>query len=142
MEETVKEGHISLFAMIIWIIIDLLLCCILIGVVKLVVDLVKFATNKLEITTKNIHGRKGLINREELDAPLNKITGIKVEQGFFGQVFNYGTIKISTATASYAFEYFDHPQEFKAVLNQQIDKYEDDQAIRHAQRIAQAMNQQ
>lgn len=142
MEETVKEGHISLFSMIIWIIIDLFLCCFFVGFVMLAVHIVKFSTSKLEITTRNIHGRKGLIRREELDAPLNKITGIKVEQGLFGQIFNYGTIIITTAATTCTFEYFDHPQEFKTLLNQQIDKYEDDQAIRHAQRIAQAMNQQ
>lgn len=41
-------------------------------------------------------------------------------------MFNYGTVSITTASTAFNFDYIDKPNEFKNILNNQIEKYDDD----------------
>ncbi len=104
-EKTIKSAKLSLVAYIFKFILDLFACCFLIGFIWLPKDLIKFFTTKIEITNKRIIGKTGLVNTNELDSPLNKINGIQVIQGMLGKIFNYGTIKITTASSFFIFNY-------------------------------------
>lgn len=139
MEEIVKEGKISIATLIVRIIVDIVACAILIGFIWLIKDLIKFFTTKLIITNKRVNGKTGLINTNELDSPLNKINGIQVKQGLFGKIFNYGTISITTASTVFNFDYIDKPNEFKNILNNQIEKYDDDRIEKQAKKMAEAI---
>ena len=139
MEETVKEGKISIATLIIRLIIDFFAMCILIGFIWIVKDLIKFFITKLIITNKRVNGKTGLINTNELDSPLNKINGVQVRQGLFGKIFNYGTVSITTASTVFNFDYIDKPNEFKTILNNQIEKYDDDRIEKQAKKMAEAM---
>lgn len=139
MEETVKEGKISIATLIIRLIIDLFAMCILIGFVWFIKDLIKFFTTKLIITNKRVNGKTGLINTNELDSPLNKINGVQVKQGLFGKIFNYGTVSITTASTVFNFDYIDKPNEFKTILNNQIEKYDDERIEKQAKKLAEAV---
>ena len=121
MEEIVREGKISVATLVIRLIIDFFAWFIIVGFVWTVRDLIKFFTTKLVITNKRVSGKTGLINTNELDSPLNKINGIQVKQGLFGKMFNYGTISITTASTVFNFDYIDKPNEFKTILNNQIE---------------------
>lgn len=139
MEETIKEGKISIATLIIRLIIDFFAMCILIGFIWIIRDLIKFFTTTLIITNKRVNGKTGLINTNELDSPLNKINGVQVKQGLFGKIFNYGTISITTASTVFNFDYIDKPNDFKNILNNQIEKYEDDRIEKQAKKMAEAM---
>lgn len=139
MEETIKEGKISIATLIIRLIIDLFAICIFIGVVWIIKDLIKFFTTKLIITNKRVSGKTGLINTNELDSPLNKINGVQVRQGLFGKIFNYGTVSITTASTVFNFDYIDKPNEFKTILNNQIEKYDEERIEKQAKKMAEAM---
>ena len=130
MEETVKEAKISVATLII---------SILIGFIWVIRDLIKFFTTKLKITTKRVNGKTGLINTNELDSPLNKINGIQVNQGLFGKIFNYGTILITTASTVFKFDYIDKPNDFKTILNNQIEKYDEERIEQQARKLAEAV---
>ena len=103
-------------------------------------DLIRYFTTKLEITNKRIRGKIGLVNTNELDSPLNKINSVQVLQGFFGKVFNYGTIVITTASSVFEFGYITNPNEFKNILNNQIEAYDENKMDMQAKKIAEAMN--
>lgn len=139
MDEIVKEGKISVATIVIRIIIDIFAMCILIGFVWIIKDIIKFITTKLVITNTRVRGKVGLINTNELDSPLNKINGIQIKQGLFGKIFNYGTISITTASTSFEFEYIEKPNEFKNILNAQIEKYDDDRIQKQAEKLASAI---
>lgn len=139
MEETIKEGKISIATLIIRLIIDFCALCILVGVVWIVKDLIKFFTTKLIITNKRVNGKTGFINTNELDSPLNKINGVQVRQDLFGKMFNYGTVSITTASTVFNFDYIDKPNDFKAILNNQIEKYDDERIEKQAKKMAEAM---
>ena len=108
-------------------------------IIWIVKDLIKFFTTKLIITNKRVNGKTGLINTNELDSPLNKINGVQVRQGLFGKIFNYGTVSITTASTVFNFDYIDKPNEFKTILNNQIEKYDDDRIEKQAKKMAEAM---
>lgn len=139
MEKTIKEGKISIATLIIRLIIDFVAMCILIEFIWIIKDLIKFFTTKLIITNKKVNGKMDLINTNELDSPLNKINGVQVRQGLFGKIFNYGTISITTASTVFNFDYINKPNEFKTILNNQIEKYDDDRIEKQAKKMAEAM---
>lgn len=140
MEETIKKAKLSVVALVFKLIVDFFACCILIGLVWLPRDLIRYFTTKLEITNKRIRGKIGLVNTNELDSPLNKINSVQVLQGFFGKIFNYGTIVITTASSVFEFGYITNPNEFKNILNNQIETYDENKMDMQAKKIAEAMN--
>ena len=140
MEETIKKAKLSVVALVFKLIVDFFACCILIVLVWLPRDLIRYFTTKLEITNKRIRGKIGLVNTNELDSPLNKINSVQVLQGFFGKIFNYGTIVITTASSVFEFGYITNPNEFKNILNNQIEAYDENKMDMQAKKIAEAMN--
>ena len=139
MEQIVKEYKISIVCICFRLLIDFFAMCILIGFIWLISDLITFFTTKLTITNKRVIGKTGLININQLDSPLNKINGIQVEKGLFGQIFNYGTIKITTSSTVFNFKYIAYPDEFRTTLNNQIEQYDDERIKKQAQELAAAM---
>ena len=139
MEKDIKEGKISIACFVFKLIIDLFAMCILIGFVWTVKDIIKFFTTKLVITNKRVRGKTGLINTNELDSPLNKINGVQVKQGLLGKMFNYGTISITTASTVFHFDMISEPNDFKTILNNQIEIYDEERIEKQAKKMAEAM---
>lgn len=140
MEETVKRAKLSVVALIFKLFVDLFACCILVGLVWLPRDLIKYFTTILEITNKRVRGKTGLVKTNELDSPLNKINSVQVKQGAFGKIFNYGTVAITTPSSVFEFDYVTNPSEFKTILNNQIEAYDENKMEVQAKKIADAMN--
>ena len=139
MEETVKVAKLSAVALACKLVVDFFAMCILIGFYWLPRDLIRYFTTKLEITNKRVKGKTGLINTNELDSPLNKINGIQVKQNMFGKMFNYGTLSITTASSVFLFNYINNPNEFKTILNNQIESYDDERIEKQAKKLANAI---
>ena len=140
MEETIKIAKLSVVALVFKLFVDLFACCIIIGLVWLPRDLIRYVTTKLEITNRRIKGKIGLINTNELDSPLTKLNSVQVKQGLFGKMFNYGTIIITTSSSAFEFDYVTKPNEFKTIINNQIESYEENKMDMQAKKIADAMN--
>lgn len=140
MEETIKKAQLSVVALIFKLFIDLFACCIMIGLVWFPRDLINYFTSKLEITNRRIKGKTGLIKTNELDSPLNKINSVQVKQGLCGKIFNYGTIIITTSSSVFEFDYVNKPNQFKTILNNQIEAYDENKMEMQAKKIANAMN--
>lgn len=139
MEKTILEAKISVATLIINLIVDVLACVILIGFVWFIKDIIAFFTTNLTITNKRIHGKTGLINTNELDSPLNKINGVQVKQGMVGKIFNYGTISITTASTVFHYTCISKPNDFKTILNNQIEIYDDERIEKQAKKMAEAI---
>lgn len=70
-------------------------------------------STKLEITDTMIIGKKGIIKTESMESPINKVTSVKVNQGFFGKLFKYGDIYINTPSGEYSFQCLANAEEVK-----------------------------
>lgn len=96
--------------------------------------------NILAITNKKIFGKVGIVKKQELESPLNKIQNIKIERTFWGRVFGYGTINITTDSGIYSFKYIRKTNEFKNKIMAQIEISEYDKMDIQAKKIAEAFD--
>lgn len=96
----------------------------LVSIIFLVVrPLLRIHNTSLSFTNKKVAGCTGIIRKDVMETPLNKITSVSVSQGFFGKMFGYGDVSITAASASYTFPGIASPDKFRSALMQQIDAY-------------------
>ncbi len=112
---------------------------LLIPVFKAIAATICFMKVELSFTNKRVLGKVGVFNTKALDAPLNKIQTVGVQQPFFGKIFNYGTVTIDTASGKFAFGYVKNADAFKSQLMGQVDQFEEDRIKQQADEMARAM---
>ena len=112
---------------------------LLIPVFKAIKKTVLYFKAEIAITSKRIVGKTGFIKTNVLDAPLNKIQNVSVNQRRAGKIFNYGTLSINTAAGVYNFDGISAPDAFKGMIMEQIDQYEEDRVKQQAAEMANAM---
>lgn len=112
---------------------------LIIGLAVMIKPLFAIIFTELAITDKKVMGKIGFIRTEEMNSPLNKIQNVKVSNGFFGKIFNYGQVAITTTSGTYNFSYISKPNKFKNTLMAQIDNSENDKMDLNAQKIADAI---
>ena len=94
-------------------------CCmfmIIIGLFTIWKKIFTILTTKLEITDTLVSGKTGLIHTEKMESPISKITSVKVEQNFFGKIFNYGDVYINTPAGQYNYSCIAEPNKVKDYL--------------------------
>jgi uncharacterized membrane protein YdbT with pleckstrin-like domain len=77
------------------IILGFLLLIVAIGLVLLVVAYIRIKSTEIAITNKRIIAKFGFIKRDTVEINLDKIEALRVEQGFWGRMLNFGTLIIS-----------------------------------------------
>ena len=139
-ETVVKQAEKSIVGLIPTWISGVLFCwLLLIPFIKAVVATIKYFRTELAVTSKRIIGRVGLGDTDSLDAPLNKIQNVSVSTPFWGKIFKYGDIKISTAADTFTVKFIKNPEKFKGAVMAQIDQYEEDRVKQQAAEMANAM---
>lgn len=85
---------------------------ILLVVIKTVITIfviIQWLNEYYEITTKDIVHRRGLILKKEERHLLQHIGSVSIEQGVFGRIFNFGTLKLFNWTKEkYVYLYLIH----------------------------------
>lgn len=139
-ETIVKKAELNgLFLVWTWIKGILFCWVLLIPTIKAIIATVRFKNIELGVTTKRIIGKIGVAETQALDAPLNKIQNVSVEQPFFGKIFNYGTVVVNTAAGVFKFGAIRNADAFKRMIMSQIDQYEEDRMKEQADQMAKAM---
>lgn len=120
----------------------LLLCFLIVPVYRALKRTVSYFCTDLAITNKKVIGRsrEGWFKTATLDAPLNKVQNVSVNQGFLAKIFNYGIVTVVTAGGSIQFWGIKSPDAFKAALMSQIDEYEEERVKQQAAEMANAMS--
>ena len=85
--------------------------------------LVAMLTTELYFTNKLIYGKVGFINTKDLTSPLDKIDHVSVESGLGGKLLEYGTIVVHSISGKYNFQFISHPEHFRDVLLDTIERY-------------------
>ena len=108
-DESLIEGEVVLHrARISWwsqagmIVLGVLLLVVLVGLFLLVGAWIKVHSAELAITNRRVIAKFGFIKRDTVEINLEKVEALRVEQGFFGRMLNFGTIFISGAGTSVA----------------------------------------
>ena len=58
----------------------------------------KWYIEKIVVTNQAVYLRTGLISRDVKRLPLRNIKDVSFEQGFFGRIFGFGTVMITSTT--------------------------------------------
>lgn len=73
-----------------------------------------YASSELVITDRRVLIKTGIVRRQTLELFIARVESIGVDQGFFGRMFDYGTVLIrGTGGSEEAFEAIAHPLEFR-----------------------------
>jgi uncharacterized membrane protein YdbT with pleckstrin-like domain len=84
------------------------------------------ATTDLGVTNKRVIAKSGLIGRRTVEQRIQKIESIRVDQGIFARMLDYGTIMIhGTGGATTPIRNVANPFAFKRAVESVIDDYED-----------------
>jgi uncharacterized membrane protein YdbT with pleckstrin-like domain len=83
-------------------------------------DYVDWSSRQYIITNFRVIQVWGIVNKNVIDSSLEKVNDVKMDQSFFGRIFNYGDIEILTASelGVNLFRHIGDPIHFKtAMLN-------------------------
>ena len=139
-EQLVKKADKNgLFLIGVWLKGILFCWLLLIPLIKAIITTIKFTKVELAITNKRVIGKIGVLNTSSLDSPLNKIQNVAEKQKFWGKIFNYSTITITTAAGSYTYDCIKNGAQFKNAIMAQIEQYEEDRIKQQASEMAAAM---
>jgi uncharacterized membrane protein YdbT with pleckstrin-like domain len=83
---------------------------------------IRLYSTHLALTDRRIIGKAGIITRQTLDTPLNKIDTIKITKGTRGLIFNYGKMHILTTTEKFVFKGIANPEDFKQKIFSEINR--------------------
>lgn len=140
-EKVVKQAKLSPISLIVsWVGGILFFWLIFIPTIKAIRNTVAFFLTELSVTNKRVIGKVGIINTKSMDASLNKVQNVSVSSGLFGKIFNYGTVRISTAAGEFIFNNVSNPDEFKGTIMSQIDIFEEDRIQAQATQMANAIH--
>jgi membrane protein YdbS with pleckstrin-like domain len=102
------------------------LLLLLIFLVSAFKPLRELLTTEVAITDQRVISKKGWLSTAVISTPLDKVNNINVRQSFFGNMFNYGNIEITTATTldtdNHLISALNRPDNFRNVLSEEIEK--------------------
>ncbi len=83
----------------------------------------KWYIEKIVVTNQAVYLRKGIISRDVKKLPLRQIQDVSYDQGFFGRIFGFGTVKITSATIGGILGYkcMPNPNEMVLTISQAIE---------------------
>jgi uncharacterized membrane protein YdbT with pleckstrin-like domain len=94
-ETILHRARVSYWSQAGLIILGFLLLIVVVGLVLLVVAYIRIKSTEIAITNKRIIAKFGFIKRDTVEINLDKIEALRVEQGFWGRMLNFGTLIIS-----------------------------------------------
>lgn len=142
-EKIVKRAEISKAIYIIPLVIGILTLVIFIGIFFILLAIVLFINAsgaELIITNKHLIGKTGVISSNKMQIPLNMINTVSYEKGVFGNMFGYGTIKITSQMEDCVFDNVKDVELFQKTLLNEIQKFDDNKMIKQSKFISEALN--
>jgi len=91
-------------------------------IVPLPIAVVNYFSSEFGVTNKRIVMKTGFIRRKTLELLLKNTESINVEQGYFGRMLNFGTVRITgTGGTLHPYNKIPSPLTFRWKVQEQID---------------------
>jgi len=94
-ETIIHRGRVSWWSEFWLILLGLLTLVIVVGLFLLIWAWIRVRSTEIAITNKRIIAKFGFIKRSTVEINLDKVEALRVEQGFWGRILNFGTILLS-----------------------------------------------
>jgi uncharacterized membrane protein YdbT with pleckstrin-like domain len=82
--------------------LGVILLIVVVGLIFLVAAWIRVRSTEIAITNRRVIAKFGFVKRDTVEINLDKVEALRVEQGFFGRMLNFGTVFISGAGTSVA----------------------------------------
>jgi uncharacterized membrane protein YdbT with pleckstrin-like domain len=99
-EQIVHRAHVSWWSQFGLVLLGILTFWFLLGLVFLAMAWVNVHKTEIAITNRRIIAKFGLVQRRTIEININQVEALRVEQGFWGRILNYGTIIVSGTGSS------------------------------------------
>lgn len=74
------------------------------------------------VTIKRVVFKLGFIHRDVVELQLNKAEAIAFQETFWGRIFCFGTIVVTTGGATNVYKYVKNPLAFRRAVSEEVDK--------------------
>ena len=139
-EEVIARAKVTKLVLVgAWIKGILLFWLLLIPTIKAIITTIAVNKTELSLTNQRLVGRKGIVARDIMDTKLDKVQTVSVNETFWGRIFKYANVSVTTAGGTFYFLGIARANDFKKKVMNQIDEYEDLKNNKKAQALAGAM---
>ena len=97
----------------------------IVGIILIPYRLARFYVDKIVLTNKKFYVSAGLISKEVITTPIDKITNIYYETGLLGRIFGYGTIFVQSGAAS-GYAYIKKPEKVQHAIEDAMRELENE----------------
>ena len=101
-EAILHRARVSWWSQFWLVLFGILLLVVVVGLFLLLAAWIKVRSTEIAITNRRVIAKFGFVKRDTVEINLEKVEALKVEQGFFGRMLNFGTVFISGAGTSVA----------------------------------------
>jgi uncharacterized membrane protein YdbT with pleckstrin-like domain len=101
-ERVLHKARMSWWSQFWLIVLGVVTLLVVVGLFLLVAAWIRMKSTEIAITNKRVIAKVGFIRRSTVEINLDKVEALRVEQGFWGRMLNYGTILMSGAGTSVA----------------------------------------
>lgn len=117
------------------------LCWLLfIPTIKAIKKTIVFRKMELALTNQRLVGRTGVVSREVMDVKLDKVSTVRIKESFWGRIFKFADIVVSTGGEDMEFLGIKNANVFKNKVMNAIEEYENYKINKQAQALAGAIN--
>lgn len=138
-EYIVEKASRDIWGLVGWWVLGILGCwLLLIPTIIAIKNTIIFVNMEIVLTNRRLITKQGVFRTRSKDIPLLKIQGVYVDIGFWGRIFNVGTIYIDTEYGEIRWRIQD-ADDFKTTIIGEIDQFERERLISQSTWTAQAM---
>ena len=101
-EQILHRARVSWWSQVGLVTLGILLLIVVVGLFFLIAAWIRVRSTEIAITNKRVIVKFGFVKRDTVEINLDKVEALRVEQGFFGRMLNFGTVFISGAGTSVA----------------------------------------
>lgn len=83
------------------------------GVFSAIGQVIAYKTSEFAVTNRRVIMKQGFIRRKTMELMLAKVDSLSIDQGIFGRLFGFGTVRVTVATEKQNFPFLHNPLEFR-----------------------------
>jgi uncharacterized membrane protein YdbT with pleckstrin-like domain len=130
-------GLSALTSLLVWFLpaypfLALLWILVIIPIGSMIKDILVWTNHQYIVTSRRVIQTRGILDKNVIDSSLEKVNDVKMEQPFWGRIFNFGNIEILTASelGVNLFKNIGDPIRFKTtMLNAKMKLSDEDQSV-------------
>ena len=101
-ETILHRARVSWWSQSGFVLLGVVLLVVVVGLFFLIYAWIQVRSTEIAITNRRVIAKFGFITRHTVEINLEKVEALRVDQGFWGRMLNYGTIHITGAGTSVA----------------------------------------